>query len=66
MDQTKKILANVFVDNDPAAVIRVVAPFGSTFMPPSKLVPGRRTLLKRSLQNTRGRWNSRIPVTPPT
>jgi len=30
MDQNRKILVNESVDNDPAAVLRVVAPFGST------------------------------------
>ena len=29
MDQTRKILANQSVENDPAAVLRVVAPFGA-------------------------------------
>ena len=29
MDQTRKILANQSVDNDPATVLRVVAPFGA-------------------------------------
>ena len=29
MDQNRKILANQSVENDPAAVLRVVAPFGA-------------------------------------
>jgi hypothetical protein len=61
MDQQRKILVNESIANDPEAVFRLVAPFGS--MPLSKPAPALPTSPKHSLLTTNDTSNSPIPAT---